>query len=64
METIRYANAYDSQALATVIAGNPDGGEEILERAGKAEDPAKLYRWERCAEATLAAYRAGLADPR
>jgi glycosyltransferase involved in cell wall biosynthesis len=47
-----------------VIAGTPDGGEEVLERTGNAEDRAKLYRWERCAEATLAAYRAVLADHR
>jgi hypothetical protein len=47
-----------------VIAGTPDGGAEVLERAGKAEDRAKLYRWERCAEATVAAYRAVLADHR
>lgn len=63
-ETVRYADPHDPASFAEAIRSALDDREGSQLRAAAARGRARRFRWESCAEATLAAYREALAAGR
>jgi len=63
METVGYADPRDARSFAAAIAASLDGGAQTLALARAARVRSEMYTWDRCAEATLDAYRRALEEP-
>lgn len=62
-DTVRYADPHDPAALAGAIEASLDDVEATRALAERARLRAQAYRWDRCADRTLAVYREILGLP-